>query len=509
MKRSAVTDAALAWGLPAVLWAAWAGLALRRSSNPALFGRYSLTAFGFLLASGVLAWAVARVLRCAGRRSRVGERLRNGWTWRLAALPALAPAAGYGRNGWSLAALYLAAWLLLLGSAAPRRTLRQCAVGMICGLFSVALTLGLLELVLALARPVPAAVEFQMYYEPDPFMGYRPRPFSRGQYQRGIPAVANRYGHRDREVPLRKPAGVYRVLCLGDSFTMGYNVRQEESYPKLLEAGLNRWTTARVEVVNAAVSGWQPFQYAQYYEQEGRAFEPDLVLVGFFVGNDAYDATRCVEDCDTAVRGVRLRRATARHQHLARWRLALYDHSNLVRLLMNRRVLAQSTASLDFTRRRPDDFPPTLLAIQRGWLANHRADSPAQRRLADNAVTQLRRIQEDCRAEGRALAVFFIPNELQLNAVLRDRVLPRTDAALYDFDMPQSMLREQLGAGGLATLDPLPALRAATNILYMNDAHWNPEAHRLAAEFLLHELPRVVPGFPAPAGATSPTEHKP
>jgi hypothetical protein len=50
--------------------------------------------------------------------------------------------------------------------------------------------------------------------------------------------VANSHGHRDVEVTLEKPPGVFRILVLGDSLTVGANVRQEEAYPKVLEKHL-------------------------------------------------------------------------------------------------------------------------------------------------------------------------------------------------------------------------------------------------------------------------------
>jgi GDSL-like Lipase/Acylhydrolase family len=128
-----------------------------------------------------------------------------------------------------------------------------------------------------------------MYFAPDPFTGYRLNPYGKGFFQNGIPAEANRFGHRDSAVPLQRSAGMYRLLVLGDSFTVGANVTQAEAYPRVFKDLLQRRLGQVVEVINSGVGGWEPFQYAQYYEHYGRRFDPDAILIGFFVGNDTFN----------------------------------------------------------------------------------------------------------------------------------------------------------------------------------------------------------------------------
>ena len=49
----------------------------------------------------------------------------------------------------------------------------------------------------------------------------------------------NRHGFRGEDRPLEKAPGVHRTLILGDSFTAGLHVEEEDTYPALLEARLN------------------------------------------------------------------------------------------------------------------------------------------------------------------------------------------------------------------------------------------------------------------------------
>lgn len=91
----------------------------------------------------------------------------------------------------------------------------------------------------------------------------------------------------DREFARPKPPGVFRVLCLGDSHTQGYEVRQEHTYAAVLERFLNA-NGLRAEVINAGVSGFGTAEQVAYLESEGVKWQPDAVVVGFFA-NDYED----------------------------------------------------------------------------------------------------------------------------------------------------------------------------------------------------------------------------
>jgi hypothetical protein len=108
----------------------------------------------------------------------------------------------------------------------------------------------------------------------------------------GIPVQINSRGLRSEEVALPKPAGVYRVLNIGDSVPFGWRVRQEESYGKQLEqmlpaAGL---VAGKVEVVNAAVPGWSLEAARNFLLQEGFDYQPDAIIVSITVVNDMTNA---------------------------------------------------------------------------------------------------------------------------------------------------------------------------------------------------------------------------
>jgi hypothetical protein len=105
-----------------------------------------------------------------------------------------------------------------------------------------------------------------------------------GEWEFRINSVGLR---NDREFARPKPTGVFRVLCLGDSHTQGYEVRQEHTYAAVLERFLNA-NGLRAEVINAGVSGFGTAEEVAYLEGEGVKWEPDAVVLGFFA-NDYED----------------------------------------------------------------------------------------------------------------------------------------------------------------------------------------------------------------------------
>ncbi|MEW6078379.1 MAG: SGNH/GDSL hydrolase family protein [Thermodesulfobacteriota bacterium] len=91
-------------------------------------------------------------------------------------------------------------------------------------------------------------------------------------------------GFRDREYDKKKPDGVFRILCLGDSSTFGFPMPLELTYHALLEERLNREqarSDRRYEVINAGVLGYTSLQGLSLYLFRGAAFKPDLVTAYF------------------------------------------------------------------------------------------------------------------------------------------------------------------------------------------------------------------------------------
>ena len=104
----------------------------------------------------------------------------------------------------------------------------------------------------------------------------------------GVPVHINRLELRDtRDYELAKKPNTFRILVLGDSVTFGHG--SVHAYPELLEARLKTWRPdVDWQVWNAAVPGYNTSQELAHLLEVGGAFQPDLVIVGFFE-NDLTD----------------------------------------------------------------------------------------------------------------------------------------------------------------------------------------------------------------------------
>src|SRR6185503_7144325 len=97
----------------------------------------------------------------------------------------------------------------------------------------------------------------------------------------------NRDGLRDRRHPREKLAGLHRVVCLGDSVTLGYGFPPATAWPQLLEGKL----AARgpgMEVFNVALIGWSTRQQRYAYERICRRYSPDTAILAICL-NDLED----------------------------------------------------------------------------------------------------------------------------------------------------------------------------------------------------------------------------
>jgi lysophospholipase L1-like esterase len=115
-------------------------------------------------------------------------------------------------------------------------------------------------------------------YIADPHVAYRMAPGSSGSSAFGIPYRINAAGLRNKEIAMPKPPGVFRVLVLGDSITLGYGLPEDSAYPRVLERLIG---SERVEVINAGAVGYHVQDFVAYLEHYGRQLEPDLVVCAF------------------------------------------------------------------------------------------------------------------------------------------------------------------------------------------------------------------------------------
>ncbi len=118
----------------------------------------------------------------------------------------------------------------------------------------------------------------------DNLSGYKLRPDFQGMIlgrngeELKIPVKINDEGLRDDFHNYTKEKGLFRILILGDTLAFGIRVEKNELISSVLQKNLKE-KGYNMEVINFAVPGYQPAQeYIRYYE-EGKKYNPDLVIV--------------------------------------------------------------------------------------------------------------------------------------------------------------------------------------------------------------------------------------
>ena len=98
--------------------------------------------------------------------------------------------------------------------------------------------------------------------------------------QNGVPLVTNNIGLRnDENFTNKSQPGVLRILSLGDSFSTGYSVGQDNFFGAKLKSILTKTMFPRkVEVLNAEIS--DPAYGAWFLKTFGMEMNPDIVLFG-------------------------------------------------------------------------------------------------------------------------------------------------------------------------------------------------------------------------------------
>ncbi|MDP6305565.1 MAG: SGNH/GDSL hydrolase family protein [Alphaproteobacteria bacterium] len=156
-------------------------------------------------------------------------------------------------------------------------------------LVSLLLVVAVTEVVLRVA-----GVSYPEFNRLDARLGWAPRAGVEGIYafEGRTYLKINAQGFRDTDHETAKPEGVLRVAVLGDSFTEAREVALPDTYWKVMEREFSACLAAsgrRAEVLGFAVNGYGTAQQLMVLEDSVWRYEPDLVVLAFFTGNDLWN----------------------------------------------------------------------------------------------------------------------------------------------------------------------------------------------------------------------------
>jgi hypothetical protein len=303
-------------------------------------------------------------------------------------------------------------------------------------------------------------VRAAMYY--DPAIGFRNRP-NQERWMIGPGNVrmakleANALGFRGPLPPRERAPGVARVITLGDSFTFGLGVPEEETYPAVL-----RELLAPAEVMDVSYPGWNPDNELRAFERIGREYAPDVVVLGFTPSD--------LKPTDLGVRWTdslpfRVFGRTAIAEAVLRHVMPRIPGYRMTRPPAEQALL--------------DAYDSAALAIQRD------PEGDRARPFLEGAVATLLALADAVHDAGGELLVVLFPSHVQVNALRRAQAAGEDLAAVREREAAlQRVLREHLTARGLLVHDTLDAFVAARErpLGKIDRTHPSPAGYRAMAE---------------------------
>lgn len=290
----------------------------------------------------------------------------------------------------------------------------------------------------------------------------------------------NSKGLRGPETEYAKPPGEVRVLALGDSFTFAEQVHLHETYVQRLEDKLNSaGASPRFRVLNGASNSWTTANQLVFLIEEGLKYEPDVVLLAFFTGNDAEENYRRVsgvqraEEADLALRGEDAFEGPRKVLRASRL-YAAFESGILAKL--------PAAAPSDGALRPP---PRTRSQAETAWS------------ITSSLLERMHRVTQE---RGIGFAIMMIPRGAQVGAWVSKSASAGdagdNEGSLTGFEDVQAILTVVGDRLGVSTLDLLPAFleekdRAPGQVFYYPvNRHWSPTSHAIAAEQLHQFLVR-------------------
>ena len=292
---------------------------------------------------------------------------------------------------------------------------------------------------------------------------------------------------------LQKEKGVFRILSLGDSFAVNWpHEIRSHNYHAFLQKKFGELHGRKVEIVNAGMMGMGPGYYWHILNKFGDRFRPDLVLVGFFEGNDFLEYDFDINLGDLINEPHDWKRKIWGYRNFNGFRLAkLIRH----RYIQYREQLRVARLTKENGAQTQGSFTEeSFMGVERSRSAFFSKDHQAfLNRIWQQGAPVLTRIKQWCDARHVPLVLVIFPDQLQVDQALRRELFRRykISEASLDLDYPNRLLRKFCREHHLYCLDLFPPFQKAgkTEELYLlHNTHWNAAGNRLAADLIFQFL---------------------
>lgn len=337
---------------------------------------------------------------------------------------------------------------------------------------------------------------FKGFYEYDPDMGFRVRPHSPSDDG----TLTNQFGFHAPDYPLQKTPGVFRILIIGDSFN--WIGGRDGNYTVLLERMFEHRDGAhRIDIINAGYPGTHTGEELVILKKYGLQYNPDLVVLGFFMGNDFLDADPNRKRI--IVNGLFIDISKRRELRVLGY--PIIPRSRLLMFIQQKyRIYEEEKKAALENRNQPKEpgsfSEDTYLDIERGRLEffnlSRLRDGSYQPRI-DYILQSIAEMNALLNSRNIKLVVAVYPDEFQINEKLLRAVLDKYKLRRenYDLNPGQNMLKPFLDSKGIPLIDFTDRYRAEEkkqDLYLLRNTHWNSAGNQLAADILFADLSKRI-----------------
>ncbi len=296
----------------------------------------------------------------------------------------------------------------------------------------------------------------------------------------------NSFGLRGGEISVEKPHGTYRIVALGDSFTMGKGVEDDQTFSVLLEETLNSELEncdskyQRIEILNGGVDSYSPLLSYLYLTRELESLKPDMVILNLdnsdLIQERAYRdiAIRDDQGSIIGVPGKQSKRPVTS-------RLRDWIESNLfiTRLLLfhTNKWLGHKDLTVRgvVTRANAEIIAHTL-----------KSDQIDRTRQWNDIFESLNLMHEFVDERSIKFLLSIYPWAHQVSDVEwlpgRYTYLDRDDRAIEGYDQKIMTLANQFGIDAISSYDAFRNYVGADSLYFDTDPHFTRQGHQLMAE---------------------------
>lgn len=276
-----------------------------------------------------------------------------------------------------------------------------------------------------------------------------------------------------------KPNDTFRILGLADS--MGVVPDTSSNYHYLLEDTLRHQSPPKIQMVNVSVTGYAP-RHELAMLRLAKPYSSDLVLHGFFVGNDftlqgedtyRYGAIRIDDE------------PGARRYRPSQFFLVDVFHNELLFLRDRRQIRLEERNGI--VQKAGHLSKKFFMDMQ--WRRMNYLYKPSSKDDMEKVIPILKAIRYAAEEAGGRYVMIIHPDRTQVDERLRREIAKTYNVSEddYDFDFPQKVLMSYCAASGTFCLNLLPGFRANAkqNDLYLVlDGHYSVKGNQLAAAMI-------------------------